>query len=340
MKYIFSVPLSTVAFLLLFSAEFGYYLLILQTGIVQYHHSILSEIWTMPVGGMVGLVWSVKLYPNRHWLMPSLLFLQLILSLYYASANELALFLLGLISGLTAPILIAMVPRLWVAVVALAFSYIFSTYVFDVPAIDRTFIALLLSAVAFGASLLSDVQTEAGKHGTVSFHDLRNIFLWLLLDATLFETLSRDVVMHLWGDEGFVFTIIVFHLVGLVVAYHMRSHRHNNALLLVFFALTYVAYASGSRYSLSVIYPFVISYYNVVILAKLIHLPYPKIAVASSSLWAASGLGLLIALSHTFVIAWIVLAALFFNYVADMVRKKPIFCPILKPFNLNTGGSL
>ncbi|WP_353662258.1 hypothetical protein [Hydrogenimonas sp. SS33] len=325
MKYIPRIPLPTFAFLMLFSAEFTYYLLILQTGIVEYHHSLLSEVWMVPAGGMIGILLSIGAYPRRRWLMPSLLFVQLLLSFSYASANGWELFLLGLISGLTAPMLIALVPRLWVVAVALAFSYLFGTWVFDVPAIDRTSIAVSLSAVALGASFLGDMRPAKCGSGTVSLYSMGNIFLWLLLDAALFETLSRDAVMHLWGEEGFAFPIILFHLIGLAAAYGMRSYRHNDALLLGLFAFAYATYASGSQAWLCVVYPFVISYYNVVIMEKLIRLPYTKVAMASLSLWAASGLGLLIALSHTFAIAWTVLGLLFVNYMAQSTGFRALF---------------
>jgi len=303
-----------LAFLLLFASEFTYYLLILQTGIVEYHHSMLSQIWMVPAGGMLGIVLSLFLYKEDKWLIPFLLLSQLLLSLDYAVANGFELFGLGLISGLTAPMLIARIDRLHLVVAALALSYAFGTYVFAVPAIERTGIALFLSAVALSASLFSQSIQGREKGETLSLYSMGNVFLWLLLDAALFETLSRDAVMQLWGESAFTSVIILFHLIGLAAAYRLRHWKYNDAALLGLFILTYLTYLFGSQTALSVVYPFVISYYNVIILSKLIHLPYVRLALISLSLWAASGLGLFIALSHTFAFAWAVLALLAWNY--------------------------
>ena len=323
-KLFLEKKVATFAFLLLFASEFTYYLLILQTGIVEYHHSMISEIWMVPLGGMLGIVSSVFLYKERHWLIPLLLFAQLLLSFEYAVANGFELFLLGLISGLTAPMLIARIENLWVVVSALALSYAFGTYVFDIAAIERTNIALLLSLVALLASLFSQMDRSNHKEATLSVYNMGNVFLWLLLDASLFETLSRDAVMHLWGDASFTWIIILFHILGLLFAFGLRDSKYNDKILLGLFVVTYLTYASASQTVLSMVYPFVISYYNVIILRKLISLSYVNLAVVSLSLWGASGLGLMIALSHTFLIAWGVLFLLALNY-AYSKTDKPLF---------------
>ena len=324
MKLFLERNVSTFAFLLLFAAEFTYYLLILQTGIVEYHHSIISEIWMVPVGGMLGIISSVFLVKERHWLIPFLLLAQLLLSFDYAVANGFELFLLGIISGLTAPMLIARIEKFWTVVISLAFSYAFGTYVFDTPAIDRTDIAVLLSLVALSASLFSRMQYHHKKKGALSLYSMGNVFLWLLLDAALFETLSRDTVMHLWGEASFTWIIILFHSIGLFIAFRFRNSKQNDIVLLGLFLLTYLTYESASQIALSIVYPFVISYYNVNILRKLMRLSYINLAVVSLSLWGASGLGLLIALSDTFSIAWIILFFLAANYINSKMHS-PLF---------------
>jgi len=303
------------AFLLLFSAEFTYYLLILQTGIVEYHHSMISEIWMVPVGGILGIISSVFLVKERHWIIPFLLLAQLLLSFDYAVANSFELFLLGIISGMTAPMLIARIEKFWVVIISLLLSYAFGTYVFNTPAMDRTNIALFLSFVALSASLFSRMHYHPKKEGALSLYSMGNVFLWLLLDATLFETLSRDTVMHLWGEASFTWTIILFHSIGLLVAFRFRDSKQNDIVLLGLFLLTYLLYENASPLLLSMVYPFVISYYNVIILRKLMRLSYLNLTVVSLSLWGASGLGLMIALSGNFLIAWIVLFLLAVNYV-------------------------
>jgi hypothetical protein len=326
MRDLAKIQIPNIAFFFLFASEFTFYLLILQTGIVEYHHSIMTEIWMVPVGGVLGIVASIFLHKERQWLISLLLFSQLVLSLNYAHANGIELFLLGLISGLTAPMLIARIDRFWVVVVALALSYTYGTYYFDVPALERTNIALFLSAVALSASLLSQMhRIKKNTAYNISLYSAGSIFLWLLLDATLFETLSRDGVMFLWGDDTFTWIIILFHLIGLVVAYIARDWKHNNGFLLALFVLTYTLYTMEWQWGLSIVYPFVISYYNVIILRVLMRLPYGLLAVMALSLWAASGLGLLVALSGSFIIAWVILTLL-----AIIHLSKTIEIPSLK----------
>ena len=259
----------------------------------------------LPVGGTLGILFSTKIEKQSVW-MPLLLAVQLLLSFDYAGANGSELFLLGLISGLTAPMLIARIRTFWHARGALALSYAFGTYLFDIPSSERTDIAVGLSAVALVASLFSRSSAPSRKRNTLSLYEAGDIFGWLLLDAALFETLSRDMPMHLWGDPHYTWRIILFHLVGLLVAYRYKNDTRNDLVLLALFAGSYLLYMIGDKSSLSILYPFVISYYNVVVLYKLYRLAYDTLAVVSLSLWGASGLGLLIALSHTFVLAWAV----------------------------------
>ncbi|MDM5271587.1 hypothetical protein PGH07_05320 [Sulfurovum sp. zt1-1] len=308
-----------VGFLFLFASEFTFYLLILQTGIVEYHHSDLLQVWMVPTGGILGIIASIFLYQKRRWLIPPLLLLQLFLSLHYASANGIELFLMGLISGLTAPMLIARIDRLWLAVLALALSYTYGTYYFSVPAVERTSIAFFLSAVAFGASLFSQIDLKKQSTRFISLYGAGAIFLWLLLDAALFESLSRNEIMHIWGEHSYTLNIIAFHVLGLIAAYKAREYKHNDAVMVALFFLAYSAYASGWQWMLSLIYPFVISYYNVIILKELMKLPYALLAVMALSLWGASGMGLLIALKGSFYVAWALWFILLLTYIAKYI---------------------
>lgn len=320
MKAIIKMQISNIAFLFLFASEFTFYLLILQTGVVEYHHSLIAEIWMIPVGGVLGIVATVFLNKEHQWLIPFLLFAQLLLVLDYAHASGIELFLLGLISGLTAPMLIARIDRLYLVVFALALSYAYGTYYFNVPASGRTDIALFLSAVALIASLFPQMNKLSKNADYITFYGAGNIFFWLLLDAVLFETLSRDSVMHIWGEDTFTWNIILFHMVGLIAAYIARDWKHNSSLLVGLFALTFTLYTLGWQWALSIVYPFVISYYNVIILRSLMRLPYVLLAVMALSLWAASGLGLLVALSGSFTIAWIILAAFGAMHISEKVQ--------------------
>jgi len=306
---------STFAFTILFAAEMTFYLLILQTGIVEYHHSDIQEIWMIPVGGVIGILTSIYAYAYRRWLLPALLLGQFYLSFHYAHDNGMEMFALGLISGLSAPMLIARIERLLPVAFALGLSYIVGSYNFDLPADGRTGIAAALSAVAFAAALFADIgrpKTHAERY-TVS--GTATIFFWLILDAALFETLSRDPSMRIWGEEPFTFSIIAFHLVGIAAAYRLRHWRGNDLAVLLLFGATYAVYSLQMQTLLCVVYPFVISYYNVIILERFRKIHYPNLAFAALSLWIASGFGLMIALAGSFGVAWAVLGLLGLIYL-------------------------
>lgn len=319
MKALSRTHFTQIAFLFLFASEFTFYLLILQTGIVEYHHSDLQQVWMVPTGGILGIIASIFLYQKRKWLIPLLLLCQLLLSLHYASANGIELFFLGLISGLTAPILIARIDRLWLAVLALALSYTYGTYYFHVSSAERTAIALFLSSVALIASLFAhmDLKKESTKY--ISLYSAGTIFLWLVLDAALFESLSRNEFMHIWGDQTYIWNIISFHILGLIIAYKARGYKHNDAVMAALFFMAYSAYTSGSQWMLSLVYPFVISYYNVIILKELMKLPYALLAVMALSLWGASGIGLIVALRGTFYVAWALWFILLLTYIGKYI---------------------
>ena len=286
----------------------------------------------IPTGGIFGIITSVTINKQKRWIMPLLLLLQLILSFDYTTANGLELFLLGIISGLTAPILIARVNTFWIVVCALALSYTFGTYMFHIDALNRTNIALFLSLLAFIASMFHSNIVSTLKKRSLTLYETSNIFLWLLLDAALFETLSRDAVMHLWGEVHFTWIIVLFHIIGLIVAYTLREYKYNDRVLLILFFLTYSTYIAEWQNELSILYPFVISYYNVIILEKLYRLSYDNLAFISLALWGASGLGLLIALSHIFAFAWIAWLCLCFSYIWHKSYK---FVTLLDISNFN-----
>lgn len=312
MKAPFKHQFNDYPFLLLFASEFTYYLLILQTGIVEYHNSIMGEVWMLPVGGVSGIIASIFLHKEQYRLMPALLALQLLLSMGYPDVGSVGIFVLGLISGLTAPMLIARIESLWLVVVALALSYSYGTYCFDIIASQRDTIAIFLTLVALGASLLHSETPRVKSPQYFSLLSGGAIFLWLLLDAALFETLSRDAVMSLWGEGKYEMNIILFHLLGLIVAFLARDFKYNTLIILALFFVTYTLYALKMQWELSVVYPLVISYYNVAILNAFMKLTYPLLAIMALSLWAASGAGLMIALSSSFEIAWVALALLAF----------------------------
>ena len=307
--------LPEAAFTLLFAAQMTFYLLILQTGIVEFHHSEIREIWMVPVGGVIGILTSIYAYRHRSWLLPALLMAQTFFSFHYAHDDGMDMFTLGLISGLTAPMLIARIERLLPVAIALGLSYIVGSANFDLPPDGRTGIAVLLSTVAFVAALMADIGRPKSHAEHYSLSSTTTIFFWLILDAALFETLSRNTMMHIWGEPSFTPLIIIFHLVGVATAYRFRHSRYNDLVILLLFGLTYTIYSLQFQMLLALLYPFVISYYNVIILERFRKIHYPNLAFAALSLWIASGFGLMIALAESFSVAWTVLALLGLIYL-------------------------
>jgi len=61
-----TVNLSFIALIILFFTETSYYLLILQTGIVEYYHSNLAQIWMIPVDGVLGILTIAILKYRQH----------------------------------------------------------------------------------------------------------------------------------------------------------------------------------------------------------------------------------------------------------------------------------
>jgi len=304
------LSIQNLAFFSLFSMEFSYYLLILQTGLVEVHGSQLSEIWMLPFGGTLGILSTIFLYHKRALLVPSLLFLQLLISLNYSNLNGLEMFILGVISGVTAPLLIARIDNLLIAVGGLALSYLIGTEYIFVAASQREDIAIVLSLFALVASLMSKLGKERVEYGSKNIFQGVLIFFWIFLDSALFETLSRDAVMAIWANGDFTLHIMIFHLFGVVAAYKFRDFKHNNTLMVLLFTAAISAYMFGEQNSLSIIYPFVISYYNVIILNAFMKFNYPSLAILALGLWIASGAGLIVALSHSFGYIWIAVSVL------------------------------
>lgn len=89
--------------------------------------------------------------------------------------------------------------------------------------------------------------------------------LWVFLDSALFESLSRDITISIWRD-GFTFQIALFHVIGVFVLYFSKLKKPKSLFILTLFAASYLFYFLREGYILSIVYPFVISYYNVVIL--------------------------------------------------------------------------
>ena len=296
---------------LMVAIEFIYYLLIAQTGIVEYFNSDMSIIFWLPLGGVVGTFAVILLkgsYKNKLFLA---IFLQTLITLSYPHLSSLELFLLGLSVGASAPLIIRMLQgySVWVIVPALMISYVSGTMLFTSDVANRGILGLFLS-VSF-LIMLYFVDTKEEKRAiSLSYLTIFTMSIWVFLDSALFETLSRDAVLSIWRD-GYSIEIALFHTVGVVFAYFFhKSFKHSNRLITLLFAISYLSYFAKNGILLSAVYPFVISYYNVVILTTLIkERAFGKIVFAMALIgWGASGAGLIVALNALLALVGIVLA--------------------------------
>jgi hypothetical protein len=150
--------------------------------------------------------------------------------------------------------------------------------------------------------------------------------LWVFLDSTLFETLSRDLTVSIWRD-GFTFEIIIFHLIGVASAFFIKIEKNQKELLiLILFALSFLFYFLQEALILSIVYPFVISFYNVVILQSIVKKQFKTLTIYMVFIgWIASGAGLFIALENlTFYVPVIFLLCLIKILITQQSQKKEL----------------
>lgn len=280
------------------ASELCYYLLIAQTGIVEYFSSNIFLIAPLPIGGVIGslLVSYIKI-KNKISLF---LVAQLILSFLYPNYNFLTLFLLGFVVGSMAPLIINEVKKTTFLELglALSLSYVTGTMLFNYEVSQREIIAVTLTMITLFCSLFLNYIKEEKELNTTN-HSLLMMVLWVFLDSALFESLSRDVTVSIWRD-GFTFEIALFHVIGLFCALYFKIEKNQKELLiLTLFALSYLFYFLREGSILSMVYPFVISYYNVLILQSIRKLDFKTISFYMIFIgWMASGAGLFIALAN------------------------------------------
>lgn len=288
-----------VALTFFIAFELCYYLLIAQTGIVEYFSSNITLIAPLPIGGVIGSLLSFYIKTSNHHKIKLFLSLQLLMTLFYPNLSVLFLFLLGISVGALAPLLINELKRanVFVLGMALAISYTAGTFLFTYPVEQRGNIAIALTLITLLCSLfLPDKKVVQLKSEPFS---LFAMVLWIFLDSTLFETLSRDLSVSIWRD-GYSVEIALFHILGVVAALTLTFHKNQKELIIIsLFALSYLLYFMQEPLLLSFVYPFVISYYNVVILQSLIQKELKTLAVYMVFIgWFASGAGLFVALEN------------------------------------------
>jgi len=295
------------------ASELCYYLLIAQTGVVEYFSSDLFVIAPLPIGGIIGslLVSYIKI-ENKNKI-SLFLIIQLAMSFIYPHFNFLTLFILGFAVGSLAPLIINEIKKTTFLELgfALCISYVTGTFLFNYDIAQRGFIAIILTTIVLvGSRFLPSVEND--KKDTTTDHSLILLVLWVFLDSTLFESLSRNISISIWRD-GFSFEIAIFHIIGVFCALYFKIERNQKELFIItLFALSYLFYFLREATVLAIIYPFVISYYNVVILQSISKKDFRTITFYMIFIgWMASGAGLLTAIHNLILFVPIILLIVF-----------------------------
>jgi beta-carotene 15,15'-dioxygenase len=294
--------------ILFIACELCFYLLIAQTGIVEYFSSNIFLIAPLPIGGIIGSLLVSYIKIDNINKISILLAIQLLMSFIYPNYNFLTLFILGIAVGSLAPLIINEIKKTSLVELgfALCISYVTGTFLFNYDVSQRGFIAITLTLITLIASRFLPQNEEKNSYN--SKHSLFLMVLWVFLDSALFESLSRDISISIWRD-GFTLEIALFHIIGVVCALYFKIERNQKELFIItLFALSYLFYFLREGFVLSLIYPFVISYYNVVILQTIAKKDFKTITFYMVFIgWIASGAGLFVALGNLILFVPIVL---------------------------------
>ena len=309
--------------ILFIASELCYYLLIAQTGVVEYFSSNLFLIAPLPIGGIIDslLVSYIKInFKNKISLF---LIIQLIMSFLYPNFNMITLFILGFAVGSLAPLIINEIKKttLLELGLALSVSYVTGTLLFNYEVDARGIIAISLTTITLIASRFLPTN-EPIKKSNQEFALLMMV-LWVFLDSTLFESLSRDITISIWRD-GFTFQIALFHVIGVFCALYFKIEKNQKSLfILTLFAASYLFYFLREGFILSIVYPFVISYYNVVILQTIAKKDFKTITFYMIFIgWMASGAGLFVALSNLILFVPIILLLAIFKIMLSEYKPN------------------
>ena len=295
------------------ASQLLYYLLIVQTGVVGLFDSHIHDIFTLPIGGVMGSLLSA--YWRHENLRQELFFMfaiQIIVSWYYPNYSLGLLLVLGFIVGYTTPLLLHIFKsqsRLGLAL-GMAISYAIGTALYDYPFAQRGTIAVALPMISIIALYFSYVQkTSACDTEIFPVSVVISMMLWIFADSALFETLSRSHSLDIWSH--FTALVITAHLFGVYLAYRFKkSLRESHWTIFGLFVASYGMYYTGNAVGLAIIYPITISYYNVLLFSKLIRMHNIRlIGISMVGVgWVATSVANLIALEQVLWIAAIILA--------------------------------
>jgi len=141
------------------------------------------------------------------------------------------------------------------------------------------------------------------------------MMVWIFADSALFETLSRSGTMDIWGR--YTALIITSHLFGVYLAFRYgKTLMQSSAAILGLFTLSYGAYYAHQPILLAIIYPIVISYYNVLVFRELTQMGNIRsIGITMVGVgWGAASIANLVALYHQLWIAIVVLGIFALTY--------------------------
>lgn len=308
------------------ASQLLYYLLIVQTGVVGAFHSHIHDIYTLPIGGVLGSLLGA--YWRHRDIRSELYFmfgLQIILSWYYPNYSLEILLVLGFVVGYTTPILLYIFKsqsRMGLSM-GLAISYAIGTALYAYPFGRREDIAIVLPMVSLIA--LYFTRLEEKEHSRLIIFPIKAVLfmmLWIFSDSALFETLSRSEHLDVW--RHYTLLIIVSHLFGVYLAYRYgKSLRESRWIIWGMFIASYGMYYTQQGLLLAIVYPVAISYYNVLLFSKLIEMHDIRfIGIAMVGVgWMATSLANLVALNH---LLWIAAAILVVSGVILTVQKKGI----------------
>ncbi len=310
--------------LTLLTSELCYYLLIAQTGIVESWGSDLLRLAPLPIGGALGSLFAfaeLGAWRGTRRKVLCLLALQTAVSFLYPDFTIVPLFLLGLSVGALAPLILHLFREedLWIVTIGLALAYGVGTSLFTSEPEGRGLLGIVLSGVALVAGVGLSVGGGSGTREPArvasppvakTWAALALLSTWVLLDSALFETLSRSESIAIWRSDLRPW-IIASHSAGLFTAYWIRHRfRTHQPLIALLFAASHAAYLADAALALALIYPFAISYYNLVLLRAL--LPIRDLRRLGLCMffagWVASGLGLALALGEWVVLPLVLLA--------------------------------
>ena len=244
--------MSKIALVFFIGFELCYYLLIAQTGIVEYFNSDILLIAPLPVGGIIGSFLSYKIIAKNETKIKVFLLIQLALTFFYPNFTLVELFILGISVGALAPLVINELKKATFLEMgfALAISYSVGTLFFNYDPAKRELIAIIFTLIVLISSFFLPQKTEKTNNYIASSSFLIMI-LWIFLDSALFETLSRNSDISIWRN-GYTLEIVLFHILGVISAFRINLQKFENELFIIMlFALSYLFYfraRGGSLY--------------------------------------------------------------------------------------------